>query len=102
MEVINEVLAFVIKNAGALPADKITAFAHIISALKGHNLTPPTANQVQDEPNDPLLSEDTPIDVGEITGVSVEGSKPKGVKIYTEYAKRTADLEEPHPTPAKA
>ena len=61
---------------------KIKALSTVISALKGVSISSPNEVENKPEENDMMLSEEQPIDMSEVTGVSIDGETRRDVKIY--------------------
>ena len=61
---------------------KIKALSSVIQALKGVSSDQPSPNDVMEKENEILLSEEQPINMSEVTGVSIDGEKTRDVKIY--------------------
>ena len=59
---------------------KIKALSSVIQALKGITVSSP--NEIEEKENEVMLSEEKPIDLSEVTGVSIDGETPRDVKIY--------------------
>lgn len=74
----DEIVRYILKNAGKLSADKIEALSKVIGSL-GDEVEPEDNNV---EPNDDDLTEDKPIDFTEVTGVKVDNSPERKVKVY--------------------
>ena len=79
---IDRVVDRILNDPKMTPA-KIKAMSSVIQALKGIPTDAPTPNEIIDEKeNEVMLSEEKPIDMSEVTGVSVDGERPRDIKIY--------------------
>ena len=61
---------------------KIRALASIIQAVKGVPISEPNDVKDKDDENEMMLSDESPISMSEVTGVSIDGEAPRAVKIY--------------------
>lgn len=61
---------------------KIRALSQVILAIRGIPVQEPNELPEKKNENDMMLSEDQPLDMSEVTGVSVDGETPRKVRIY--------------------
>ena len=62
---------------------KIKALSSVIASLKGIPLNEPNELEPsKEDQNEMMLSEEQPINMSEVTGVSIDNEKIRGVKIY--------------------
>ena len=76
---IDRVVDRILNDPKMTPA-KIKALSSVIQSLKGVSVESP--NEIEEKENEVMLSEEKPIDLSEVTGVSIDGEKPRDVKIY--------------------
>ena len=76
---IDRVVDRILNDPKMTPA-KIKALSSVIQSLKGVTVSSP--NEIEETSNEAMLSEEQPIDISEVTGVSIDGEKARNVKIY--------------------
>ena len=75
----DEIVKLIISKVDKLPADKIMALGNVIKSLGEEVIV--SDNTVKME-NDSELTEDSPIDLSEVTGIQIDNAPARKVKVY--------------------
>ena len=77
----DRIVDYVLRNAGKLSPEKISALGDLVGSISNEVKTEPNAVK-QTEANSEDLLENRPIDLSEVTGFKVDNGPTKKVKIY--------------------
>lgn len=81
MRNIDKVVEYILKNAGRLTPEKITALSDVVGKLEEKDPVKSEPNKLEGEEND-YLSEASPMNLADIENIQIDSNKSIKTKIY--------------------